>query len=144
MGDETILQLNDMMVSIFHTHKMQQLKFLICCGGGRGRTAIIVSSQTYVEVRGVIIKNTEKIWGKFPNRLDPPPPHRKFQPFLNFRHFWKLQPPPPPLGSISDIFEFQTFLIKVILQNNCKIIEIGTFLKNWDPPPGFSKFPIWN
>merc|ERR1712236_179107 len=34
------------------------------------------------------------------------------------------------LGAISYIFEIQTFLIKVILQNNCKIIEIGTFLKN--------------
>ena len=66
MGDETILQLNDMMVSIFHTHKMQQLKFLICCGGGRGRTAIIVSSQTYVEVRGAIIKKNGKKLGKIP------------------------------------------------------------------------------
>ena len=31
---------------------------------------------------------------------------------------------------------------KVILQNNCKIIEIQTFLKNWDPPLGFSNSQI--
>ena len=30
------------------------------------------------------------------------------------------------------------------MQNNCKIIEIGTFLKNRDPPPLFSKFPNRN
>ena len=30
------------------------------------------------------------------------------------------------------------------MQNNHKIIEIGTFLKNRDPPPLFSKFPNWN
>ena len=33
---------------------------------------------------------------------------------------WPTVPPP---GSNSDIFDFQTFLRKVILQNNCKIIE---------------------
>ena len=33
-----------------------------------------------------------------------------------------------------DLSAIQSCLIKVILQNNCKIIEIRTFLKNWDPP----------
>ena len=27
------------------------------------------------------------------------------------------------------------------MQNNCKIIEIGTFLKNRDPPPSVFKIP---
>ena len=47
----------------------------------------------------------------------------------------------PPLLPNWDIFEFQRFFIKAILQNIAKIIEIGTFLKNRDPPPLFSKFP---
>ena len=50
---------------------------------------------------------------------------------------------PPTLGSNSELFQFQTFLKKVILQNNCKIIGIGTILKNWDPP-GFFMFSNWN
>ena len=42
-----------------------------------------------------------------------------------------------PLWPNWDIFEFRTFFIKAILQNNHKIIEIGTFLKNRDPPSVF-------
>ena len=36
----------------------------------------------------------------------------------------------PPLDRNWEKFEMQTFLIKVILQNNCKIIEIGKNVKN--------------
>ena len=61
--------------------------------------------------------------------------------YFQFRHFWKLLTPPPPCSN-SDFFDFPTFLIKVILQNNCKIIEIGTFLKNRDPPLCFQNSQI--
>jgi len=51
--------------------------------------------------------------------------------FFEFQTILKIADPPPlPLGSNSDIFDFDTFLIKVKLRNNCKIIEIGIFLKN--------------
>ena len=65
----------------------------------------------------------------------------------------------PPPSNLWDIFKFQTFLINVdpppsdqigIFLNfgqysklHYQIIEIGTFLKNRDPPL-FSKFPNWN
>ena len=78
--------------------------------------------KKFFMLRGAIIKKKNgKIWEKFPNRLDPPPigNFRLFE----FQTFLKI-------GSNSDIFDFPTFLIKVILQNNCKIIEIGKFLKN--------------
>ena len=41
---------------------------------------------------------------------------------------------PPPLDRNWEKFEMQTILIKVILQNNCNIIEIGKNVKNSDPP----------
>ena len=49
---------------------------------------------------------------------------------------------PPPLLPNWDIFEFQTFFIKAKLQNIAKIIEIGTFLKNRDPPLCFQNSQI--
>ena len=67
-------------------------------------------------------------------RLTPPPSPPTFGTFLNFRHFWKMLTS-PPIWPNWDIFEFQTFLIKVILQNtlsnnwNWDILE-----KCWPPP----------
>ena len=60
-------------------------------------------------LRGAIIKKTEK-FGE----------NSEISDFFEFQTFLK----------IADISDFPTFLIKVILQNNCKIIEIGTILKN--------------
>ena len=97
----------------------------------------LVQFFTWASPRGARAPKNGKIWEKFPKRAAPPPPPSEISDI--FENCW-----PPPLGSNSDIFDFPTFLIKVILQNNCKIIEIGTFLKNWDPPPGCSKFPNWN
>ena len=62
-----------------------------------------------------------------------PPPFRPLGHFWIWDIFEKCWP--PPLWPNWDIFEFQTFFIKAILQNNHKIIEIGTFLKNRDPRP---------
>ena len=59
-------------------------------------------------------KKNGKIWEKFPNRLDPPP--SEISDFFEFQTFLKIAE--LPLGSNWDIFEFQIFLIKVILQNN--------------------------
>ena len=54
-------------------------------------------------LRGTITKKTDKIWENVP------PPHRIFQTFLNFRLLSKMLT--PPLGSISDIFEFDNILM---------------------------------
>ena len=81
-------------------------------------------------------------FGTFLKNVDPPPSYQ-IGTFLNFRDFWKMLTPPPsyqigtfwnfrhfwkmltpPLWPNWDIFEFQTFLIKVILQN--------TLSNNWN------------
>ena len=79
-------------------------------------------------LRGAIIKKTEKFGKNSQKGLCPPPTPSEILDFFEFQTFLKIAD--PPLGPNSDIFDFPTFLIKVKLQNNCKIIEIGTFLKS--------------
>ena len=88
------------------------------------------------------LKKNWKIWEKFEIRLAPPP--RIIQNFLNFRTFWKLPTPPPPLGSNSELFEFQTFLIKVKLQTTLSNNWNSDIFEKLRPPPRFFKFPNWN
>ena len=55
---------------------------------------------------------------------------------MNFRNFWKL--PTPPSDQIQNLLNFRHFLWRYY----CKIIEIQTFLKNWDPPLGLPNSQI--
>ena len=80
-------------------------------------------------LRGGVTKKKPGKFGKNSQLGLTPPPPRIIQNFWNFRTFWKL--PPPPLGSNSELFEFQTFLIKVLLQNNWN----SDIFEKLRPPP---------
>ena len=61
-------------------------------------------------IRGTIIKKNGKFWGKFPNRLAPPPTS-EISDFFEFRTF--LKKADPPIEAISDIFEIENILMAV-------------------------------
>ena len=111
--------------------------------------AVFVSYFLKIRISGAIIKN-EKIWKKFPNRLDPPP--RNISDFFEFQTFLKIAAPPTDIKLEHFLISYISYTSKIanytISQRlssvkGCLLSKV-VFRQTIDNPPRSSKFPNSN